>query len=824
MVWTRHLLCVRSDVEGIEPGDRLVEIGGKRVKSLGDLRRELSLYEEGEGVVYRVKKINGKESLQFILLKKKLASLSYILFSIVGFLSIALGFYLFFRIEFEDIKNRFLILVTLLFSLYTFSPNLEGTTLDFMFYVLKNFSMWFFPAYFLYFFSLFPHKIEIKWKRTAIFLFPSVLFIIQMVLFLFSSSLPFIVLIKLSRTLEMLQYIFLGLYTALSIVLLVYLLLTVSNEEERAQIKWILAGIFAALLPFVFLYVLPQVAGKPVSQFGQLSAAFHVFLPLSFLSSLTKFRLPDVDIILKRGLAFTISFLAVLSLFLLFAVRFFPHEKRGIAIIFMTGAIFLAVLAFPVLYERINDFMDRIFYKKTFFYRTHLVEIAKEIATEKEWYGIEKKLSESISKALSARSTALYGFNGREYQLIGKSGKGHPPATMDGPALVPGYVKLWKFRRKEKDLGFLLLGPKERGKYYNIEDYELLEFISPYITLALENSLLYMNLKKRAEELEALKEFNESIVESLPISLVITDGRGKVLKMNKKAEKSFTTTEVEALVPELLLLEEGRAYERWITNKNGEKRLFSILKTSFKRARGYIFALEDITEGFMLQQRLITSEKLASLGVLIAGIAHEINTPITGIMSYLEMLSEQVEGKQIEYIERIQAQIRRIMKTVRSLLNFSRRSDEGFVRANLIDIIRDVAEVLNPQIKKKRAVVRIDGKAWAQVNPDRMQQVFFNLFSNSLEALEEGGKIEIRAWEENGLAKVEFSDTGKGIPSAYLPKIFDPFFSTRPGGTGLGLSITFAIVKEHGGEIEVVSEEGKGTTFRITLPSGRINA
>jgi len=825
ILWTRNLVCLESKVEAIQPGDRLIEVGGKKVKNLKELNKELSLYEEGEGVVYRILKSSGKASLQFILLKKRTVPFSYILFSIVGFLSLALAVFLFFRVGVESIKNRFLVLSTLLFSVYVFSPLNVGTLTDYLFFIFKSASLWFFAPYFLYFFSLFPHRVEFKWKRTLIFGLPGVMFLFQMLLFALQTYLPFSILYGLTKALTTIQYILIGIYLSLSVLLLLYLLFTIEDEDERAQIKWILSGIGLAFIPFFIFYIIPYLNGYPIGPLGELSAAFHIFLPMAFLTSLTKFRLPDVDVILKKGLAFTISFLVVLSLFLVFAISFLPREKRGIAVILLAGAIFIAVLLFPVLYERINDLMDRVFYKKSFVYRTQLIDIAREIAAEKEWHKIERKLSETIAKALSAKAIAIYGFDGKEYQLIGKMGKTSPPAKMNIPSLVPGFVKIWRFKRQERDLGFLLLGPKEKGKYYNIEDFELLNFISPYITLALENSLLYMSLRRRAQELEELKDFNESIIESLPISLIITDGSGRVLKMNNEALRSFSPQEAKSLCSKFLPLEDGKANEMWITNSKGEKRLYSILKTSFKKAKGYIFAIEDVTESFMLQQRLITSEKLASLGVLIAGIAHEINTPITGIMSYIEMLSDELKGQQTEYIEKIQAQIKRILKTVRSLLNFSRRAQEGVVRANLVDIIRDVAEVLNPQIRKKRVEVKIEGKGWARVNPDRMQQVFFNLFTNALEAVEEGvGKIEIKTWEENGVVKISFSDNGKGIPQEYLSKIFDPFFSTRPGGTGLGLSITFAIIKEHRGEIEVLSEKGRGTTFIITLPSWRSDA
>ncbi len=822
VTWSRNLISLRSEVQEVHPGDRLKEVGGEEVVSLRRLRQKISLFSEGEGVVYRLKTPSGDEKLSFVILKRRRVSLAYVVGSVVGLVTLLLALYLFSRIKVEDVRESFLFLALLLYSVYNFSPLNTGTPADYLFYFLREISLWFFPVYFLYFFSLFPHRVESeKLKKGYLFFLPAFFASAEILFHIFLPRLSPLAALRINDLLRKLHMGFILVFVLMTVGLLSYLLIKIPSQEERAQIKWVLAGLAAALLPFGLLYGLPYMLSRPVSQLGQLSVSFHIFLPLAFLSSLTKYRLPDVDVILKRAMAFTASFLLVLGIFLAFAVGFFPKEKRGIAIFALSGAVFLAVLIFPFLYERINRILDRIFYSESLRYRTQLVEVAQDLAAARQWQSLEEKLPEIISKALSTDMVALYGFNGREFVLIGKRGEITPPARMKTPALPRGFIRLWRFSKKDTDLGFLLLGPKNDSSYYNIEDIELLNFISPYVTLALENSLLYMNLNRRAKELEELKDFNESIIQSLPLALIVTDSTGRVIGRNREAERKFSPHFLEELIPELMKIPEGKAAERWFSQRGSEKRLYSILKTPLKREEGYVFLIEDITDNFMLQQRLVTSEKLASLGTLVAGLAHEINTPITGIMTYMELLAEDLPEDKRELLERIQSQIKRIIKTVRSLLSFSRRSSEGFVQADLREVLIDVKEVLNPQIRKKGVRVEIEGRASAWINPDRMQQVFFNLFSNSLAALDRGGKIEIRMREDENRVVIEFSDNGKGIKSEDLPKVFDPFFTTRPGGTGLGLSITFAIIKEHQGEIEVRSREGEGTTFIITLPRRR---
>ncbi len=824
VVWSWNLISLSSEVEEVLPGEKLMEVGGEEVSSLHALHRKISLFSQGEGVVYRLISPDGSEKLSFVLLKRKRVSLAYVVGFVVGTVTLLLAFYLFFRIKIEDVRESFLFLALLLYSVYAFNSLNTGTLLDYAYFYLKEFSLWFFPVYFLYFFSLFPHRVETrKFRKSYLFLLPVIFFLAEVIFQALLNRIPPIEVLRINRIFMRLHLGFVVFFILTTVGLLTYLLFKIPSQEEKAQIKWVLAGLAAAFVPFALLYGVPYFLSKPVSQLGQLSVSFHIFLPLAFLSSLTKYRLPDVDVILKRAMAFTVSFLLVLGIFLIFAVGFFPKEKRGIAVFALSGAVFLAVLIFPFLYERINRFLDRIFYSESLRYRTQLVEVAQDLAAAREWQSLEEKLPQIISKALSTDSVALYGFNGREFVLIGKIGDVSPPVKMSIPSLSQGYIRLWRFSKKDSDLGFLLLGPKRDRSYYNIEDIELLRFISPYVTLALENSLLYMNLNRRAKELEELKDFNESIIQSLPLSLIVTDRVGRVVATNREAERQFPPPLLDRLLSEIMSIPEGKAEDRWLTGLEGEKRLYSILKTSLKKGEGYVFLVEDITDNFMLQQRLMTSEKLASLGTLVAGIAHEINTPITGIMNYMEFLSEDLPEEKRELMERIQSQIRRIIKTVRSLLSFSRRSSEGFVMADLSEVISDVREVLNAQIRKKAIRIEIRGKASAMVNPDRIQQVFFNLFSNSLAATERGGKIEINLKEDGNRVKIEFSDNGHGIKSEDLPKVFDPFFTTKPGGTGLGLSITFAIIKEHGGEIEVRSREGEGTTFIITLPKRREN-
>jgi len=260
----------------------------------------------------------------------------------------------------------------------------------------------------------------------------------------------------------------------------------------------------------------------------------------------------------------------------------------------------------------------------------------------------------------------------------------------------------------------------------------------------------------------------------------------------------------------------------------GGKRIFDIAKTplldNHLNPYGTILVFEDITDKIRLQQQLVTSEKLASIGLLSAGVAHEINTPLTGISSYVQMLQKRVTDTHFaQILEKIEAQTERVSRIVKNLLNFARNpSDLAFHRVNLKDSFQEIISLIEYKLKAMNIRLELDLKAvspiWAQ--GERLQQVFINIILNALDAMPRGGRLRVELGETPAEAVVAISDTGTGIKEQHLARIFDPFFTTKGvgKGTGLGLSISYAIVTEHEGRIEVQSEVGKGSKFTVFLP------
>jgi hypothetical protein len=244
---------------------------------------------------------------------------------------------------------------------------------------------------------------------------------------------------------------------------------------------------------------------------------------------------------------------------------------------------------------------------------------------------------------------------------------------------------------------------------------------------------------------------------------------------------------------------------------------------------GTILLIEDITDRIRPEEQLQISEKMASIGVLAAGVAHEVNTPLTGISSFTQMLLEGAdpEDPRTQLLEKIERQTFRAAKIVNGLLNLSRPptapgSDLSSVDLN--SVITDVLSLLEHQFQLHHVTVRRELSSTPVVvrgMEHKLQQVFLNLFLNAKDAMPKGGWVSVvTRVDDAGQAVAEVSDTGSGIPSEYLARIYDPFFTTKTmgQGTGLGLSITYGIVREHQGSIDCESAVGQGTRFILTFP------
>jgi PAS domain S-box-containing protein len=393
------------------------------------------------------------------------------------------------------------------------------------------------------------------------------------------------------------------------------------------------------------------------------------------------------------------------------------------------------------------------------------------------------------------------------------------------------------------------LGRTIGGDFLSSEDVELLESLASYIGIALQNASLYARLETKISEFERLKEFNENIVESINVGILAIDLDDRIESWNAQMEAMYALSRGEALGQSLRSVfpaefcdsldrfrnESGvhNLYKFRITTRAGEQRTANVavaplLSRDFVSV-GRIILVDDITERVTLEAQLAQADKLSSIGLLAAGVAHEINTPLAVISSYAQMLTKQMRGDQrlAPVLEKITQQSFRAAEIANGLLNFSRTSTTEFRETNLNHVIRETISLLEHQFKTAQIEVELSLAPELPAihgNTGKLQQVFLNLLLNAKEAMPGGGRLRV-ATMVNGHVEAIVSDSGSGIAPEHMKRIYDPFFTTKntpkPGdkrGTGLGLSVSYGIIQEHAGKIHVESAVGAGTTFHLEFP------
>jgi len=396
------------------------------------------------------------------------------------------------------------------------------------------------------------------------------------------------------------------------------------------------------------------------------------------------------------------------------------------------------------------------------------------------------------------------------------------------------------------------LGRTIGGDFLSSEDVELLESLASYIGIALQNASLYARLEEKIGEFERLKEFNENIVESINVGILAIDLDDRIESWNAQMEAMYALSRAEALgqplqdvfPPEFIEALEGfrneqgvhHLYKFRLITRAGEQRTANIaiaplLSRDFVSV-GRIILVDDITERVSLEAQLTQADKLSSIGLLAAGVAHEINTPLAVICSYAQMLSKQLKGdaRLAPVLDKMTQQSFRAAEIANGLLNFSRTSSTEFRNTDLNQVIRDTLSLLEHQFKTAQIEADLDladDLPLIHGNPGKLQQVFLNLLLNAKEAMQSGGRLRVATlanYRQNCIEAL-VSDSGSGIAPEHLKRIYDPFFTTkttpRPGdrrGTGLGLSVSYGIIQEHAGKIHVESAIGAGTTFHLEFP------
>jgi len=618
-----------------------------------------------------------------------------------------------------------------------------------------------------------------------------------------------------------------------------------------------------------------------------------VILPLTFSWAIVRYRLMDTDLIFKRGVAYTLAtglilggYFGTIALISVMVHNAMPEAVREWGLVI---AILVTAAIFDPLKRRIQGWVDRAFDRHRYDYRKALVEFGRGLSSETDLDALLSSIVERLPRTLLVarvavfltqdsgrlRLAAAHGLpaevnTAQDSLALGfldfDQAKDHshiflenaqqalhlPPdqqrtaALLDLNYYLPCRVQDGAATRTIAVIG---LGRTLGGDFLSSEDVELLESLASYIGIALQNASLYARLEKKIGEFERLKEFNENIVESINVGILALDLDDRIESWNAQMEAMYALSRAEAIgqplqnvfPPEFNEALEGfrhdqgvhHLYKFRLTTRAGEQRTANIaiaplLSRDFISV-GRIILVDDITERVSLETQLAQADKLSSIGLLAAGVAHEINTPLAVISSYAQMLSKQLKGdtRLGLVLDKITQQSFRAAEIANGLLNFSRTSTTEFRETNLNQVIRDTLSLLEHQFKTAQIVVDLDlAEELPPIhgNPGKLQQVFLNLLLNAKEAMPGGGRLRV-ATLVDGHVEALIADSGTGIAPENLKRIYDPFFTTktpsRPGdrrGTGLGLSVSYGIIQEHAGKTHVQSAVGAGTTFHLEFP------
>ena len=672
----------------------------------------------------------------------------------------------------------------------------------------------------------------------------------------------------------------------------------IQSRTGRRQLRWIAWGTALGVGPFACGYAVPWAIGLEPPLALQLTAVPLGLVPLAFASAIVRYRLRDVEVIIKRGLVYTAFFGASAALYL--AIRRLTgftfgndQDPRNWVVAFLATAV-VVLLARPVK-DTIQDVLDRVFYRDQYDYRRALVGFARDLNTDLDVVRLSQRLVTRVVETLLVDRMALLLADDRlgGFQTIGDHGFFHKvpelardssfmtrlnrgdAVALDDPTAAARFaaeeVEFWRDQGlysfvpctfEGLAIAVLALGRKSSDEPFNSEDLALLTAVAGQVATAVENGRLFRQLHLKAEELGRMREFNDNILESLDDGLVVLDEQDVIVRWNRALEQILGTARVEAVgrsldeVFEPAFVEALRAAR---AERPSGATLFRIpLRTRegggaasggrllvnatvvplqavdrADAAVGSILLLDDVTNRVRLEEQLQISEKMASLGLLAAGVAHEVNTPLTGISSFTQMLLDGADraDPRTAILEKIEKQTFRAARIVNSLLNLSRPGTPGGERStvNVNDVVGDVLGLLEHQLDAASIKVRRELSAnpvLVQGIEHQLQQVFLNLFLNARDAMPKGGWLTVTTRSDGASGSADVADTGIGIPPEHVARIYDPFFTTKTigRGTGLGLSISYGIVQEHGGTIRCESTVGQGTRFTMTLPKAAAGA
>lgn len=879
------VVAVEYPLSGLQIGDEIYFVDGQHVNTQTALRDVLGSRPEAELVVKRDGALPSidyrRPSLE--------VDVSYLVLTVIGLFYLLIGLYT----TFKDPRGRvFLFFLWCLSSaaLYILSPIGFSTAGDRLIFLGDLAARILLPALTLHLFLVFPRNL---FDHPAVRRLLPLLYLPSLGLALFHADQifggPWLAEPASAATLAQadrleLLWLIVGSLSAVGVLWVRFGRQV--DWEERRQTLWILLGAMGGYGPFVLFYGVPWLLGLQWPSWTVSLAVIPLSLvPLTFAWAILRYKLLDIGSILRDSVSYALTGLVGLFGFSMVNMAIRSGLAQDLALTrnlltFAAGLGIAGVLA-PTR-NAIASGLEHLQYRGTLGQRQRLRDLGQELLHERDLDQLCATVVEHLGDAFLIRAE-LYIAQGRgpgSRGLVPVSPRPELPRELpfdafgvdlwerESSAISPvdlgvegleeagasprqrlfaaGFRYALPLTVRGHRIGLALLSYKLDDEPLNSEDLDLTRGLLNQAALALENAQLLEEVHEKLQEVLQLEERHQGILESSPAGIVVLDEDDRVVSANHAfgaivgiARRDTVGQPMVDLIPVTPLPEVGDGLtEVSYCELSGQEHHLQLDVAAYQRHSDSplrVVVIQDISERIEMEKALEEKERLASLGMLAAGVAHEVNTPLTGISSYAQMLIADVDedDPHHEILKKMERQTFRAAQIVNNLLEFSRNRRDQLHAVSLTAILGEATGLLEERASKHG--VGIDWREppepmMVKGHDGELHQVFTNLVVNAIDAM--AGQVsppedQSSHWVTVSVEALErrirtrISDTGPGIPPERLERIFHPFFSSKmsKGGTGLGLAITYNIVRRHGGELRVENHtDGPGCTFIVDLP------
>jgi len=859
-----HVTEVALSGTGLEAGDSLLFVGSVEPATSSVLRA--MLLESPES---RLQVIRGTELVAVTYERPGLEiDIAYLALAVSGIVYLLVGLYALFNSRKSPSGLFFLwCAMSATVSLLTFVPSAAPDAIARTIFAVEEAARLLLPPLTVHLFMLFPTTMA---SRTRLRVVAPFLYLPTAVLGALQADLAFnggramfgAVTARSIQLLDRLELTLIVFAVLVAVVLLLWQAARIEHWKQRRQLQWIAAGLSAGYVPFLALYVVPWGLSLAWPTWTTVAAVIPLSLvPLTFAWAILRYRLWDLELILRDAASYaatlllgTLSF-SLLHIVITRGLTEGPQLARNV-LTFVAG---LAVAGILVPTQRVvRSGLERLRHRDSWERREVLSQLGQDLLQERRLDALCRRLLDDLRVGLGASRLDLYLLRGARLDSIDPSGE---PGTISrrhlaegiwtqrhqrlpAPAALPttatpleawfaaGYRSLFPLVVRERPVGILVVGHHDDGLPLDSEETEQLRSLLDHAALALENASLVSSLADRLEELDRLKQFSEQILESSPAGIVVIDEDDRIVSANSEFRRFAAAGVIGARLTDVLPIpipEAGGPSPATVSFREdeGTERYVQVSAKLTDDDRSLrVLVVQDISEQVAMERALEEKERLAALGMLAAGVAHEVNTPITGISSYTQMLLSETSEDDPRYstLQKMERQTFRAARIVNNLLELAREKPLELSPVVVEEALEEALETAEAKLQSNAVEVvweHRDETSTVLAGEVELQRVFANLAANAADAMApEGGKLQVSVERHHDRVIAVFEDTGCGMSQNQLAQIFEPFYTTKTGagGTGLGLAMSYQIVQRFGGELKASSSPDEGSRFEVHLP------